>query len=101
MLFQLLEKYYGDAVETVLGCTNVLKNAVGLIGIIVIVGICITPILKLLTLMTFYYIGAAVCEPLADEKIIKLLEQIGATFKLFLGIMVAVATLLIIGITLV
>lgn len=97
----MLEKYYGDAVETVLGCTNVLKNAVGIVGIVVVIGICITPIIKLLTLMTFYYIGAAICEPLADEKIVKLLEQIGSTFKLFLGIMVSVSTLLIVGITIV
>ena len=97
----MLEKYYGDAVETVLGCTNVLKNAVGFVGVIIIISICVVPIIKLLTLMTFYYIGAALCEPIADEKIVKLLEQIGGTFKLFLGIMVSVSVMLIIGITLV
>lgn len=51
--------------------------------------------------MAVYYMGAALCEPLADEKIVKLLEQIGGTFKLFLGIMVSVSIMLIIGITLV
>lgn len=51
--------------------------------------------------MAIYYIGAALCEPLADEKIVKLLEQIGGTFKLFLGIMASVSVMLIIGITLV
>jgi stage III sporulation protein AE len=85
----------------VLGCTNVLKNAVGIVGIIIVIGICINPILKLLSLMAVYYIGAAICEPLADTKIVKLLEQIGGTFKLFLAIMISVAVMLIIGITLV
>lgn len=98
MLYQLLERYSGDAVETVMGCTNVLKNAVGIVGIIVIIGICLSPIIKLLTLMVVYYIGAAVCEPLADEKIVKLLEKIGATFKLLLAIMLSVTTMLIIGV---
>lgn len=51
--------------------------------------------------MVVYYIGAAIGEPLADNKIVKLLEQIGGTFKLFLAIMISVAVMLIIGITLV
>lgn len=51
--------------------------------------------------MAIYYVGAAICEPLADEKIVKLLEKIGETFKLFLGIMLSVSVMLIIGITLV
>lgn len=51
--------------------------------------------------MAVYYAGAAICEPLADEKIVKLLEQVGGTFKLFLAIMLSVSVMLIIGITLV
>lgn len=94
-------KILGDAVDTVIGCTNILKNAVGIIGVIIIIAICISPIIKLLFLMLFYYIGSALCEPIADEKIVNLLEKIGSTFKLFLGIMVSVSTLFIIGITLV
>ena len=36
-----------------------------------------------------------------DEKIVKLLGQIGATFKLLLAIMISISVMLIIGITLV
>ena len=81
-------KILGDAVETVMGCTNILKNAVGIVGILIIIGICINPIIKILILMIAFYIGAAICEPLADEKIVKLLEQIGKTYKLFLVLVV-------------
>lgn len=84
-----------------MGCTNILKNAVGAVGIIIIIGICVVPIIKLITLMLVYYLGAAICEPLADEKIIKLLDQIGDTFKLFLAIMLSVSAMLIIGIAIV
>ena len=97
----IVGKILGDAVETVMGCANILKNAVGIVGIVVILGICINPIIKLLVLMLAYYIGAAICEPLADEKIIKLLEQIGKTYKLFLAILLSVSVMLIVGITLV
>lgn len=94
-------KILGDAVDTVIGCTSILKNAVGVIGVIVIIGICITPIIKLTLLMGTYYIGAAICQPIADEKIIKLLEQMGDTFKILLGILCSVSVMLIIGTTLV
>ncbi len=94
-------KILGDAVDTVIGCTSILKNAVGVVGVITILGICILPVIKLVLLMATYYIGAAICEPIADEKIVKLLEQVGDTFKILLAILCSISVLLIIGTTLV
>ena len=94
-------KVLGDAVDTVLGCANILKNAVGIVGVIIIIGICILPIIKLATLTIFYHLTAALCQPIADGKIVKLLEQMGDTFKILLAIVCSVSVMLIIGITLV
>ena len=94
-------KVLGDSIDTVLGCASILKNAVGFIGVIVVMGICITPIIKLTVLSILYYLAAALCEPIADGKVIKLLEQMGSTFKILLAVTFAVAVMLIIGITLV
>lgn len=94
-------KILGDAVDTVIGCTSILKNAVGVVGVITILGICILPVIKLVLLMATYYIGAVICEPIADEKIVKLLEQVGDTFKILLAILCSISVLLIIGTTLV
>ncbi len=97
----IVGKILGDAVDTVLSCTNILKNAVGMVGVFVVISICMVPIIKLLTLMGVYYLGAALCQPIADEKIIKLLEQIGGTFKLLLAIMCSIFAMVIIGLTIV
>ena len=70
-----------------MSCSNILKNAVGIVGVIIILSICIIPIIKLTTLMAVYYLGSALCQPIADDKIVKLLGQIGGTFKLLLAIM--------------
>ncbi len=94
-------KILGDAVDTVIGCSNVLKNAVGIVGVIVIVCICIGPIIKLAVLMGLYYLAGAICQPIADEKIVKLLEQMGNTFKMLLAILCSVSVMLIVGTTLV
>ena len=94
-------KILGDAVDSVIGCSNILKNAVGIVGVIIIIGICIAPIIKLAVLMGLYYLAGAVCQPIADEKIVKLLEEMGNTFKLLLAIMCSVSVMLIVGTTLV
>ena len=94
-------KILGDAVDTVIGCSSILKNATGIVGVIILIGIAIVPVIKLVVLMTIYYLGAALCQPIADEKIIKLLEQMGDTFKTLLAIMCSVSVMFIIGTTLV
>lgn len=94
-------KVLGDSIDTVMGCASILKNAVGIVGVIVIIGICIVPIIKLATLTIMYHLAAALCQPIADTRIIKLLEQMGSTFKIILAITFAVSIMLIIGVTLV
>lgn len=54
----IVGKILGDAVDSVLGCGIILKNAVGIVGVMVILGICIGPILKLVLAMITYKILA-------------------------------------------
>lgn len=100
-LIPVVGKILGDSVDTVLGCGVVLKNAVGVVGVIVIIGICLFPIIKLATFSIMYSILSCVIEPLADEKIVKLIEEMSGIFKLLLAILCSVSVLLIIGVTLV
>lgn len=94
-------KILGDAADTVIGCAGILKNAVGIFGIVVIIGICIVPILKLTLFTCTYYLVSAIAQPIADKKIINLLETIGDTFKILLGLLSAISVMLIIGVTIV
>lgn len=94
-------KILGDAVDTVLGCGIILKNAVGLVGVIIILGICIVPIIKLTMLMIAYKLLASITQPIADAKITSLLEQVGDIFKIFLAILSSISFMIIIGTTLV
>mgnify|MGYP000167377262 CR=1 FL=1 len=94
-------KVLGDVVDSVLGCGVILKNTIGFIGVIVVVGICIIPILKLGTLSIIYSLASAVIQPIADEKIVKLLEEMSGVFKILLGILCSLSVILIVGITMV
>ena len=93
-------KILGDVVDSVLGCGVILKNAVGFVGVIIIIGICILPILKLIVLTFSYKLVASVCEVIADDKIVKLLDEIADIFKILLAILVSIMFMVIIGTTL-
>ncbi len=93
-------KILGDVIDSVLGCGVILKNAVGFLGVIIIVGICILPILKLSVLTISYKLVASISEVIADSKIVKLLDQISDIFKILLAILISVSFMVIIGTTL-
>lgn len=97
----IVGKVLGDAVDTVIGCSAILKNAIGIVGVIVVIAICITPILKLAIITIIYHLTAALCEPIADSKIVSLITQMADTFKILLAILCSISVMLIIGITLV
>lgn len=100
-LIPVVGKILGDGIDTVLGCGIVLKNAVGMVGVIVIIGICGMPIIKLATFSIMYSLLSAVVQPISDVKIVKLLDELGGVFKVLLAILCSVSFLLIIGITLI
>ena len=93
-------KILGDVVDSVLGCGIILKNAVGFLGVIIIIGICILPILKLAVLTFSYKLISSVSEVIADAKIVKLLDEVADIFKILLAILVSISFMVIIGTTL-
>lgn len=94
-------KILGDSVDSIIGCGNILKNAVGVIGVIIIAGIVVLPILKLAILWVSFYVLSGICEIVADEKIVKLIAQISDSYKILLAILFSVSVMFVIGITLV
>ena len=100
-IIPVVGKFLGDTVDSVLGCGVILKNALGVVGIVVILGICVMPVIKLGILTLIYNLAAGIIEPVSDEKIVKLLEEMGGTFKLLFGILCVLSAMLIIGVTLV
>ena len=94
-------KLLGETVDAVLGCSNILKNAVGFIGIFVVLSICLMPIIKLAIMSISFNLASALAEPIADKKVVSVLEQIGDSFKVLLGMLCTISVMLMIGLTLV
>lgn len=100
-LIPVVGKILGDSVDSVIGCASILKGAIGIVGVLVVISISIMPIIKIAIMCTSYYLTSSIAQPIADEKIVNLLEQIGDTFKVLLAILFSLSIMLIIGTTLI
>lgn len=70
-------KMFADSVEAVVGGSIMLKNAVGLVGLVVVFILCAFPALKILTMVFVYRIAAALIQPVAQGQITNCLSTMG------------------------
>lgn len=92
-----------DAADTVLSATLLLKNTLGIVGLIIIVFIAAFPAIKIAIIAFMYKLVAALLQPLGDNPIIRSLNAISTyimyifacvvivTFMFFLSIVIIVA----------
>lgn len=92
-------KYLADAADAIIGCTLLIKNAVGISMAIGVAVICILPILKILAVITLYKLTVILLEPVADGRIIKSINAVSDSMSVILGIMASVAFMFLITIT--
>lgn len=86
-----------DAAETVLAGAGILKNSVGVFGMLVILGMCVVPFLQLGVHYLTYKVTAALSATVADSRLVSLIDGIGGAFGLVLGMTGACALLLLIS----
>ncbi|MBS5931655.1 MAG: stage III sporulation protein AE [Clostridiales bacterium] len=56
--------------ETVMGAGTLIKNAIGVTGLVVIILICVVPLIKLIITMLIYKVGVAIVQPISDKRVI-------------------------------
>lgn len=88
-----------ETVETVMNCSIVIKNAVGITGIIIMVGAMLLPIIKISASLIVLRITAALVQPVADNRIVKCISGIADAVGLVFAITVAVTIMFIIIMT--
>ncbi|CAG7642259.1 stage III sporulation protein AE [Paenibacillus allorhizosphaerae] len=99
----IVGRLFSDASETVIGASLLVKNTIGLAGVVVLLIICAFPAMKIMALAFIYNISAAIMQPLGDNPMIGCLETIGKSllyvfaslavigFMFFLAITVMIA----------
>ena len=91
--------FAADSLDMVISCIGIIKNAVGVVGIIIIVSILIMPVIKILAIAMIYKITAVAAEPIATKNISDSLNEIGTSAVTMTVVLGASAFMFLIFIT--
>lgn len=87
-----------DAAETVLAGAGILKGTVGVFGMLAVMAICAGPFLHLGIQYLLYKLAAFLASVAAPEGICRLIDGLGSTFGLVLGMTGACALLVLVSV---
>ncbi|TDF99815.1 stage III sporulation protein AE [Paenibacillus piri] len=92
-------RMFSDASETVIGASLLVKNAIGLAGVVIIIVLCAFPALKIMALALIYNLSAAIMQPLGDNPMIACLETIGKSLIYVFAALAVVGLMFFLAIT--
>ena len=84
--------------EVALGTAVIIRNGIGVVGIIILVCIGIRPVIRLALLAFLYKLLAAVVQPVSDKRMTGALSTIGNGYVLFLKVLLCMELLIFITI---
>jgi len=70
---------FSDALEAVIRSSLLMKNAVGIAGVLVIIMLLVIPLVKIVTMAFIYKFAGAVIQPVGEEKISNCLNTLGGS----------------------
>ena len=84
---------FSDALEAIVSSSLLIKNAVGIAGVVVILSIMLMPLLKIFCVAIIYKLAGALIQPVEDGQMVNCLNDLGNSLMLVFGV-VATAGLL-------
>lgn len=91
----------GGITESVLGAGVLLKNIIGVAGVIVLISICIVPLIKLAITSIIYRISAAAVQPISDKRMLNCISAAAEASSLLLQTLLVGSILFLFTITIV
>lgn len=95
----VIGKMFADATDTVISASLLVKNAIGLSGVIIILFLCAFPAIKILILALIYNVAAAVMQPLGETPIVSCLQTIGKSMIYVFAALAAVSLMFFLAVT--
>lgn len=92
-------KMFADATDTVISASLLIKNSIGLVGVIIILFLCAFPAIKILVLALIYNVSAAIMQPMGDSPITTCLETVGKGMLYVFAALAAVGLMFFLAIT--
>lgn len=90
--------FLSDSLDAVVTSAGLLKNAVGVSGILIICGICAVPVIKIGIMQLCIKLAAAIAEPITDNRITAMLWNMSEAVAGIFGMVVLTAVLFLINI---
>lgn len=90
-----------DAADTILSASLLLKNAIGIVGLIIILFIALFPALKIFAIAVIYKVAAAILQPIADGPVITTLNTISKYIVFILACLLAVSFMFFLAIVII
>ena len=87
----IVGKSLSDAISSVAGYSLIIKNAIGSIGLIVIILIIIYPIIKIALSSLIFKLSAALLEPITDKRITSSIAAAGESLILIMSCVLCVS----------
>lgn len=84
---------FSDTMDTIVGCTLVVKNALGVTAMLVLAGAMLFPLVRTFAVAAVMRICAALLEPVAQSSTIDAIEDFSGMMVLFLITMLCVCTM--------
>lgn len=89
----IVGKAFSDAITTIAGYSLLLKSAISSVGLIVVIGIIVYPIIKLVIMIFSYRIVAALVEPVADKRMVNSISSVGDSMTMLFSAVVSVSVI--------
>lgn len=84
---------FSDTMDTLVGCTLIVKNALGVASVLVLLSILLGPLLRTLAAVFVLKLSAALLEPVTDGDVVRAIGDFSRTLVLFLITMLCVGTM--------
>lgn len=94
-------KMFSDTIEVAAGYVVMIKQALGIFGVVIILGIVLFPLIKIAAIALIYKVAAAVAEPMGDGKTAAVLEIMSSHLFLMLAAVAAVGLMFFIMIAII
>ena len=90
-----------DALEAVVGTSILLKNAIGMVGVLALIAIWVFPMLKILVIGIIYRLAGALVQPFGDSQIGEALQTMSKCINLVFAAVAAVGLMFFIGVSII
>lgn len=93
--------FVSDSFDIILSSSQLIKNLFGGVGLIILVGICLIPIIKIVSIILVYKTSAMVVEPVGEESISNFLNEVSNLMGIMLACIIAITIMFFVTIAIV